>query len=436
MRTHRYFFWLSLAALAVGGCYPQTHSQDADLRPINRPVNVIELHDQPISETFTLIGSIEAWQEAVLYFEVAGVVAEVFVQEGDLVEPGDSIARLVLNDYDLALSRSNAEADSAKAALDLLLAGTREEDLEAARAGFARAESRAVYWTAELNRNRRLLDKNTISSSQFEQVQREYDSSVQEELVSKAQLARAVAGPRKEEIDAALATAKARSLAAAQARRQLEKATLKAPFRGRVEKRFLDVGAYVNVFPSGGVPVVHLVDLGHVDAVIAVPETHLSRLTNARSVKITSAVDPRIEAEGKIIALGRLADRASGTYELRARIPNPGGRFTGGMVVSATITSPASRQAIRIPLAAVCRAYGQPPYVLLVKPDSSRVVARNVELGPISHEQIEISRVLGDGELLGELLIVRGQDSVIVGDTVKYQRATGVSVARMNEPPP
>ena len=58
--------------------------------------------------------------------------------------------------------------------------------------------------------------------------------------------------------------------------------------------------------------------------------------------------------------------------------------------------------------------------MLLVEPgkgEVGRVVAREVELGPLAGERIEIIAGLADGVLL----IVRGQDRVVAGDRVKYQ---------------
>lgn len=423
MRWYRFFPWPGLVIFALAGCYPQigTGPQEVTLSP----VTVLELKHEPVTETLTLIGSIEPWREAVLYFEVSGIVAEVFLEEGSLVEPGDPIARLVLDDYQLALSQARAQLETAQAGLNLLLAGTRKEDLEAARADYARASARAAYWNSELRRVKELFGKNVISASELEQVWRERDAADQEQRLTRARWERAVAGPRSEEIDAATAEVKARTQAAALARRQLEKATLRAPFRGRLEKRLLDPGAYVNVFPTGGVPVAHLVDLDQVDAVVAVPEALRSRYAGQSHVEILSAVNPQIRASGKILSLGTVADPASGTYPLRARISNPEGRFTGQMVVLAKTTDRPARRAIRVPLTVLCRAYGRPPYVLLVEPQTSRVVAREVQLGPIAGDRVEIAGGLSDGELL----IVGGQDRVVVGDRVKHQRAVPASTA-------
>jgi RND family efflux transporter MFP subunit len=422
MRIFGFSYWLAPGILALAGCYPQTGAGPRDVAL--RTVEVAEIRSEEVAETLSLIGLTEPWQEAVLYFEVSGVVAEVFVEEGDLIEPGAPVTRLVLDDYELALSRAKAELGAAQAELDLLNAGTRKEDLEAAEADYARARVRAAYWTSELRRAEELFKKDTISASELEQAQREHDAADQEERSTKALWERAVAGPRKEEIEAAEAEVDARKQAAAQAKRQLDKATLRAPFRGRVERRLLDVGAYVNVFPTGGVPVVHLVDLEQVDAVISVPEALLPRLQGKQQVEIVSAVDAENRADGEIISIGKVANRETGTYELRARISNPEGRLTGSMVVEAKIVGEASRRAVRIPITAVCRAYGQPPYVLLVESDGAepkrgKVVAREVELGPVTGDRVEISGGLSEGDVL----IVRGQDRVVAGDQVKTQRA-------------
>jgi HlyD family secretion protein len=413
MRVFEQSICLTLLAAAVAGCYPQI-----DPRPDGatvRPVDVIELAAEPVSERLSLIGTTEPWREATLYFEVSGIVEEVLVEEGDVVEPGAPVARLVPDDYQLALSEARARLSSAQARLDMLEEGTRKEDLEAARADHRRAEARASYWRRELPRNLDLFRRKAITDTELAQVQREHDSAVEEEATAKALLERAVAGPRRQEVEAATADVAALTQTVAQAQRQLDKATINAPFRGRVEKRLLDEGAYVNVFPTGGVPVVYLADLSQVDAVISVPEVHRARVAEQQQVEIVSATDPQIRAGGKIVALGNVATPESGTYTLRVRVSNPDARFSGGMVVSAEIPWPASRTAIRIPLSVLLPGYGRPPSVLLVDPADNRVLARTVRLGPLAGDEVEITHGLSEGELL----IVRGHDRVVAGDRVE-----------------
>jgi multidrug efflux pump subunit AcrA (membrane-fusion protein) len=391
-----------------------------------RTVEVIEVRPGSEREAVELIGRLEPGKEVTLYFEVPGVVAEVLVDEGTDVRPGDPIARLVLNDYELAFSRAKAEFSAAKAEWDMMRAGTRKEDIDLARADYERAKTRNAYWTAEYERQAKLVESRAVSESEFQQTGRERDAAIQEELMAKAGLDRAVAGFRKEEIENAAAKVEAARQAAILAQRQLEKATLKAPFQGRIERRLADPGAYVNVFPMGGVPIVHLVNLENVDAVISVPEAMLDRFAAGNEVEIVSAVNAKLRGTGRVIHVAQLADRDSGTYAVRIRMANPAGRFAGGMVVIANSRAPASRDSIRIPVTAIRRAYGQSPYVLLVSTKTGQIVEQPVDLGPIMANEVEIVNGLSGGELL----VVRGQHLVVAGDRVQYQTFNKAPIAQ------
>ena len=219
-----------------------------------------------------------------------------------------------------------------------------------------------------------------MTASILEQVQREHDAALQEKRAATSRLDRDVAGPRKEELEAARADVRAKDQAHQMAQRQLAKATLRAPFFGHIENRFVDQGAYVNVFPTGGVPIVRLVDLGEIDVVIAVPQQLRAHIDLRESVTVASVADPPAITAARVIALSSLADPTTGTYALRVRLDNSDQRFQGGMVVTASIKGDRDRQAIRIPLAAVHHAYGQPPAVMLVHAQTRNAVLRPIEL--------------------------------------------------------
>jgi HlyD family secretion protein len=428
-RSHLRFVTIPVAtatlAAAIIGCTSKS-PPTASTPVAARTVEVIEVRPGSEREAVQLIGRLEPGKEVTLYFEVPGVVAEVLVDEGTDVKPGDPIAQLVLNDYELAFSRAKAEFSAAKAEWDMMRAGTRKEDIDLARADYERAKARNAYWTAEYERQAKLVESRAVSESDFQQTGRERDAAFQEELMAKAGLDRARAGYRKEEIENAAAKVEAARQAAILAQRQLEKATLKAPFKGRVERRLADPGAYVNVFPMGGVPIVHLVNLEHVDAVISVPESMLDRFATGNEVEIVSAVNAKLRGTGRVIHVAQVADRDSGTYAVRVRVPNPEARFAGGMIVVANSRAPAARDSIRVPVTAIRRAYGQSPYVLLVSSKTGQIIERPVELGPITANEVEIV----DGLSGGELLVVRGQHLVVAGDRVQYQTFNKAPIAQ------
>jgi len=412
MRWSDHLGYLLLFSASVAGCYPQ--SLTAPSEPQARAVEVIELQRETVRDSLVLLGEVEPWRQTTIYFEVSGIVEQVFVEEGQSVETSEPLAQLVQADYQLACARAAAELRAAQANHELLKAGTRKEDLEAAQAEDEQTRIRAAYWTGELKRNKDLFGRGTVTASVLEQVQREHDAALQEKLAAKSRLDRAVAGPRKQELEAAQAAEESSTQSHLLAQRQLTKATIRSPFPGRIEKRLVDQGAYVNVFPTGGVPIVQLVDLTKVDVVISVPEKLRPLVDRQASVDITSASDPQISSQGRIVALGSLADPTTGTYPLRVRLDNANESFHGGMVVTASIDAAPARQVIRIPLAAVRHAYGQRSSVMLLDSQERRVVLRQIVLGPLSGNRIEVTAGLEPGELL----VIGGQHSVVAGDTV------------------
>jgi len=92
-------------------------------------------------ELITASGFIEG-REVTVASEVSGLISEIFVDRGDDVHAGDVVARL--DDATLRGQREEADAGVvvAQANLDRVRAGTRDEEIAAARAGLREAEAR------------------------------------------------------------------------------------------------------------------------------------------------------------------------------------------------------------------------------------------------------------------------------------------------------
>src|SRR5438093_1236674 len=128
--------WIAAAFVALAGCRKEELAPNSLTPVAARNVEVVEVRPQPQKESVQLIGRIEAGKQVTLYFEVPGVVSEVTVEEGDDVEPGKPIAKLVVDDYELAFARAKAEYAAARAEWELMHAGTRKEDIDLARADY------------------------------------------------------------------------------------------------------------------------------------------------------------------------------------------------------------------------------------------------------------------------------------------------------------
>lgn len=187
-----------LAAAGMAACgVPETPAETA---PAVRVATVQARADTGYEVTSSYSGRVEARLESRLGFEIGGQLAEVLVDDGSVVLPGDALARL--DTARLAASRAEAAA-----AVDQVRA-----DLELA--------------TLTLERTEKAFEHKGISRQQLDEAR---------QRVAALEASVRVAGARLERIEV-----------------DLEKATLRAPFEGTVVNRFTDPGVVL----AAGEPVI------------------------------------------------------------------------------------------------------------------------------------------------------------------------------------
>ncbi|NJM06918.1 efflux RND transporter periplasmic adaptor subunit [Candidatus Gracilibacteria bacterium] len=93
-----------------------------------------------IESTVSATGNIEAAAESKLSFQVDGIVNELLIEQGDLVESGQILARLDATDSTLKLQKAESELKSAQTDLEALLVGASEAEVAEARARVAQAQ--------------------------------------------------------------------------------------------------------------------------------------------------------------------------------------------------------------------------------------------------------------------------------------------------------
>jgi len=89
----------------------------AAVSPEKPKINVITLTLSPttITDRINLPGSIEPWTKLRLMSKLSGTMVAVLVKEGDHIKKGDILARIEATDYQIALDRSKAAYNLAKA---------------------------------------------------------------------------------------------------------------------------------------------------------------------------------------------------------------------------------------------------------------------------------------------------------------------------------
>ncbi len=204
-------------------------------------------------------GRIEAVQVDIST-RIAGRVLKISVQEGDLVQQGETVARIDCAQLQAQLLRAQADIASA------------QSQVATAEAVIAQANAKLILAERELDRAKRLVGQGHTS-------QEIYDTRINGRDVAKANLAAAKATliSRERIVDASRAAAK-------EVKTQIDDCTLKSPAMGRVLYRLAEPG---EVLGSGG-KVLTLVNLGNVymEIFLAAAQAHRVNIGGEARIKL------------------------------------------------------------------------------------------------------------------------------------------------------
>ena len=301
-------------------------------------------------------GQVEATQVQVAA-EIGGRVIALPTNEGDRVQAGDILARLDTRDTELALQRATAERQQAQAQLNLLLAGSRPEDIRQAAAQVAGAEAESGAVQAELTaaekdleRFEELLRLNSGSQKQRDDALTRRDvgrqhvqAARQREQAARETLARLQAGARPQEIQVARARVAAADAQIAVLQKNLEDAIIRSPVAGVVTEKLTELGQMM----APRMTVVVVTDLDHAWANVFVDEPDVPRIRLGQSASVfTDAGGKSLPGRVTFIAskaeftprnVQTAEERSKLVYRVKVSVDNREGILKEGMPVEAEI---------------------------------------------------------------------------------------------------
>jgi membrane fusion protein (multidrug efflux system) len=195
----------------------------------------------------------------------------------------------------------------------------------------------------------------------------------------------------------------------AEVRARLERTRVVAPSAGLLNEVSVEEGEYV----QGGTPLAELVDTDTVKAVIEVPERDIAYFAIGQQAGVfADAKGQEKSLTGTITFISRLADQQTRSTRMEITLDNKEGLLRSGQIVRARLTRRILKDAIFIPLLAVIpMEEGKAVYVA----NSSQAQRREVELGVIKGDRIEVTQGLSPGDRL----IIAGHRFVAPGQNVK-----------------
>jgi HlyD family secretion protein len=318
-----------LLILAIGGAVVYMHPQW-----FRKPA---------VENLLKLSGNIEA-HESLVSFKVTGRIIALPVDEGMTIKTGDLLARIDNDDYRQQVAVDQATTGVRDRQLTLGLAGSRWQDIEAARQAILDAQADLEQRKKDYARYQALYEKDEIPAQTRDQAatnvtraQATYDRAQQiyNELVE---------GTRKEELAVDRANIHQANQSLHLSRIRLAYTVLRAPFNGVILVRQAELGEVV----SPGTPIVTLADLDHIWLRVYVPETDLGKVHWGQAVDVRTDTYPDRIYRGRISLISSEAEftpksvqtekeRVTLVYRVKVDVENPNYELKPGMPADAMI---------------------------------------------------------------------------------------------------
>lgn len=269
--------------------------------------------------------------------EVAGRIMSLRFDEGDSVTNGQVLATLDPLAYQLRKDEARAALALAQAQLDLMQAGSRDEDILRAQAQVREAQALAQNAASDARRAASLLTQGSFTQKQRDDAETAAERTAASLAAAEQQLKRLVKGNRQEEIRAAEASLELAKARLAQAEKAIKDCVITAPQSGVITTKSAEPGEVVGI----GAPLATLSRLDQVWLSLYLPEARLAGVALGQKVWVKTDGSPE-RHEGTITAISPEAEftprnvqtpdeRVKLVYRIKVTLPNPKGLFKPGM---------------------------------------------------------------------------------------------------------
>jgi RND family efflux transporter MFP subunit len=398
MRSKRLFATATICLAAVLLLLFYFHSRrPGDVAAATPPptVSVATARIGYIASQLTVAGIFQPFQEIDVHGKVSGYIRRIYVDIGDRVRQGQTLAVLEVPEL--------------------------TAEVAGAQAGIAQNQQNIVRLQNEVVR-----EQANYGAVHANYVRLKQASDQQPGLVAAQELDDALA---RDETAAAQVDAAKSAVAAAQGQLGVARAedlrvssmeqyaTITAPYSGVITMRYADTGSLIPAGTAEGLnqAVVRLAQSDVLRLRMPIPERDVP------DVHIGSVVSVRVEATGQqfpatVVRFTRDVSNSTRTMLTEVDVKNPDLALMPGMYATVTFNLEEKDAALLVPASAVIQ--GDQPSVMLVDSDN-RVEKRQVALGISGSNSQEVT----SGLKPGDRIIVGGLSALQVGEEVRAQPA-------------
>jgi RND family efflux transporter MFP subunit len=351
------------------------------------PAAVVRAERRTISNTLTISGEFKPFQDIDVHAKVAGYIKRIYVDVGDHVKDGQTLAELEVPELAAQLSGTDAAVRKSREEI-------RRADSDIERAQSVHSAAHSAY--------KRL--KQAADSRAGLVAQQELDDSQAKDLETEAQVSSTQAELSAAQQQLQMAEANERQYTALSSYSRIV-----APFAGVVTARYADTGALVAAGTSSSTqaaPVVRLAQVSRLRLVLPIPESLAGQIHLGDPVKVhVQALDQDIA--GQVSRFSDSLDLQTRTMETEIDFENRDGRVIPGMYAETRLSLREKPNSLTVPLEAVTRS-GEDATVLVVGAQNV-LEERHVKLGLEDNTGVEVLSGVSD------------QDRVVIGNRSEFR---------------
>jgi membrane fusion protein, multidrug efflux system len=380
---------LCLALLTAVGC----HKKEQAAAPPTPVVTVITVaaKDKPLTASF--VAQVESSHQVEIMARVNGFLEKILYKEGDVVRPGQLLFQMDQKPFIAQVNAAKGEVENRQAQL----------------------------WTAKatLDRIKPLAEQNAASKSDLDNATGAFQSA-------EAQLSEAGARLEKAKLD-------------------LGYTSIRSPIAGVSGQSLVREGAYIAaVGPSAKLTYVARIDpiwinfsVSQNEMATTEMEVNKGRMVRPQNLNYEVEVElsdgTRFPYKGKISFADPSFSQQTGTFLVRAELPNPKMLLRPGMFVKAYVAGAVRPNAIAIPQKAVQETANG--HVVYVVNDKGQAELRPVVVGDWAGDEW----IINQGLKAGDRLIIEGFQRLAPGAPVKAvtpEEAAAAKAAQSAKPAP
>jgi HlyD family secretion protein len=316
---------------------------------------------QPLTVKVEASGTIEPIDTVNVSSEVAGRLAELYVDRGDQVKAGDTLARLDSSEQQAQLAQAQGRLAEAEAEYTKMLNGNRSEEINRAQAQLTSAQARVDLSAKQLERNQFLAESGAIAQLDLDEIIQEDQTNRASLQEAQQQLQELTQGFRPEDIQQSAARVTTARAELQEIQSQLNKTTLKAPFDGIVTQKHANIGAIITptmaaASDSASATPSSIIELASgLEVLVNVPEANIGRIKTGQPVDIIADAysDRTFKGTVRTIEPEAVSEDDVTSFRVRVRLNQEESLLRSGMNVDAIFIGEPIPNAMLVPTVAV-----------------------------------------------------------------------------------